>query len=156
MGFVYWNGAWMAACYAKLGKGKEAIDTLYNMINSPNRFSRSFLNRAPIFQIEGSIGMANAVTEMLMFSDEERIILLPALPEDFKNGNFKGLVARGGFEIDLEWKDGKAVAASVTARTDSTCRIKAEGLTSVNAEFTNENGFIVFEAKKGETYTLSF
>ena len=100
--------------------------------------------------------MANAVAEILMFSDEERIILLPALPADFKNGNFKGLVARGGFVIDLEWKDGKAVAATVTARADSTCRIKAAGLTGVNTEFTNENGFIVFEVKKGETYTLSF
>lgn len=156
MGFVYWNGAWLACCYAKLREAELAISALYYILRSPDRFSRSFLNRAPVFQIEGSFGMANAVTEMLMFSDEEKIILLPALPDDLASGSFKGFVARGGFEIDLEWENKRAKNASITARANSVCRIKAEGLSGVDTDFLVEDGFIVFSAEKGKKYTLKF
>lgn len=155
-GFSYWNGAWLASCYSKLKKGDKALAALYAIVNDKGRLSNSLLVRAPIFQIDASFGIAAAVVEMLLYSDEEYVEILPALPTDLEDGSFKGLCARGGFEIDAQWKRGKLISASVTARFDNVCRIKAEGISGVDAEYKLDGKLLVFNAKKGEKYQLSF
>jgi len=155
-GFAGWNGAWLSCCYSRLRDGELALGSIYDMLATPGAFSGSMLSRYPIYQIDGNMGAGAAVVEMLLFSNEEQIILLPALPTDIPKGFFKGLCARGGFIIDAAWENGKLKEASITARADNVCRIKAEGLLGVNCEFEWDGDYLVFNSEKGEKYELNF
>ena len=64
---------------------------------------------------------------MLVQSDEASITLLPALPKEWKDGSVKGLCARGGFVIDMEWKDGKITAVRITSRKGGKTRVDFNG-----------------------------
>lgn len=154
-GFRGWNGAWLSCCYSKLRKAENALDAIYYIMREKTALTNSLLNRFPVYQIDGNFGLAAAVTEMLLFSDEDRIILLPALPKDLKDGSFNGLVARGGFIIDVKWENGKIISASLKSRGNRICRIKAEGISGVDADFKIEDGYIVFEAEKNKSYNFS-
>jgi alpha-L-fucosidase 2 len=156
VGFYGWNGAWRSACYSRLGYGNEALDALYTMLRTPGAISNTFLSRYPVFQIEGSFGAAAAVAEMLLRSDEERIFLLPALPDRIKDGSYSGLCARGGFSIDAQWKDGKLTNATILSKAGNKCKIKADGLISVDTEYIAVDGFIEFNTEAGKTYNLKF
>jgi alpha-L-fucosidase 2 len=78
----------------------------------------------PPFQIDGNFGCAAGIAEMLMQSYDASIYVLPALPDRWKDGEVKGLVARGGFELDLMWKDGKIDKLRIYSRLGGNCRIR--------------------------------
>jgi len=79
----------------------------------------------PPFQIDGNFAGTAGVIEMLLQSQNNEIHLLPALPDAWKDGDIKGIVARGNFVVDINWKDGRMQYAKVVSRNGGQCTIRS-------------------------------
>lgn len=111
-----------------------------------------YAKRKP-FQIDANMGFTSAVYEMLMFSRSDEIKILPALPSKFKKGSIKGLVARGGFKVDIVWDEH---IAKVTIKSCGGTKTKLKILGGyINNSYKEIDGYIPIEIK-GEPVVLKF
>ncbi len=123
-----WGIGWRLNLWARLHDGEHAYSIL-TMLLRPERTYPNMFDAHPPFQIDGNFGGVSGIGEMLLQSCAGEIELLPALPKAWPSGSARGLRARGGFALDIEWKDHKLVNATVHALVGGPCRLRYGAIT---------------------------
>lgn len=125
-----WGMNMLAGYYARMGKPQEAYqiirDTFRRLVkpNMASVMSDETSMWCGTWELDGNTGMTSAMAEMLLQSFGEEVILLPALPAEWKNGEIKGLYIKGGHQVRLAWKDGMPVCLEILPAADSELNVR--------------------------------
>ena len=122
-GHTGWSRAWTACLFARLGRAEDAWQHLNHLITDFATDSLLDLHPPRIFQIDGNLGGAAAVIEMLLQSYRGELHLLPALPAAWPEGSVSGLRARGGVTVAMAWRGGELVEATLQGRIAGPCTV---------------------------------
>lgn len=149
-----WSMAWKINFWARLHDGEHALQ-LFKQLVKPvaggdeikmsgggGTYSNLFCGHPP-FQIDGNFGGTAGLAEMLLQSNDEEIELLPALPAAWHTGTIKGLCARNGFDVNIEWKNGQLVSCSLLSKAGNDVTLLYKGKT------------IRLKTVKGKTYRFA-
>lgn len=141
-GATGWSMGWKLNQWARLHDGNHAYKLYGNLLKN-GTLDNLWDTHAP-FQIDGNFGGTAGVTEMLLQSHMGFLHLLPALPDAWKEGSVEGLRARGNFLVNLTWRGGKLVQATVVSQSGEPCKVHYDGKT------------LNFNTQRGKSYTITY
>jgi alpha-L-fucosidase 2 len=148
-----WSLAWKVNFWARLGDGDHAYKMLKTLLQPTRAAETDYHNKGgtydnlfcahPPFQMDGNMGGTAGIAEMLIQSHSDRISLLPALPSAWPDGKVNGLCARGGFKVDMEWKEGVLVRTVIHSDRGFPLKLKYKSYS------------IEMDTKAGESYLFN-
>jgi alpha-L-fucosidase 2 len=156
-----WSKAWKINFWARLLDGNHAY-LMYQELLKGSTLNNLFDTHPP-FQIDGNFGATSGIAEMFLQSHLTEIQLLPALPDAWKKGSIKGLVARGNFVVDMTWNANKLARAIILSKAGGTCVLRTlvpvtvKGIKASTAPvaFYNQTHYVTtFIAVKGKSYEI--
>ena len=167
-----WSTGWRIGLYARLNKAESAYERYRLLLNLTRALNTkvkargvtggtypNMLDSHPPFQIDANFAAPAGVAELLLQSQFGSIDLLPALPKAWSEGSFRGLRARGAFEVDLKWQNGKVQKGSILSLAGGKCTLRSRTpfkVKGVNAELKKEGDWYVaeFATTKGKRYEV--
>jgi alpha-L-fucosidase 2 len=154
-----WSLAWKLNIRARLLEAENAYTHLTQLIG-PGRTAPNMFDLHPPFQIDGNFGGVSGITEMLMQSHSGEVALLPTLPGAFATGAIRGMRARGGFELEFSWADGKLSKAKIRSLLGNRLRLRTGTQVDVTSSagpvaFARpEDGVVEFRTRAGVDYLI--
>ena len=152
-----WSASHRLLCYARLGDGESCYRILKRFMQ--DYVKENLWTQHPPFQIDGSFGITVGMAEMLLQSHSGYVRLLPAIPEEWRDGEFKGLVARGNFVVDCSYTSGIPNEVTVTARVGGRLHLKGaiSGMTlhTDSGDTPIEKDEIILDTFVGETVRIT-
>lgn len=169
-----WSLAWKINLWARLFDGDHAYKLLRNLLKVVEEQQENYSNGGgsypnlfcahPPFQIDGNFGSLAGMTEMLVQSHAGELHLLPALPQAWSNGEARGLCARGGFEVGIQWERGSLSSATIKSKLGNKCvlrthcPVKVAKVKTNSVKQTSPYGtyyVTTFETRRGTSYQIS-
>jgi alpha-L-fucosidase 2 len=166
-----WSLAWKVNFWARLLDGNHAYELFKKLLRLTRENATNYregggvypnlFDAHPPFQIDGNFGGTAGVTEMLMQSQHNEIFLLPALPDAWSSGSVTGLLARGGFVVDISWNHHRIIKSVVTSRHGQVCHLRSMDPVYLKEEkiFSKKSGVgyeLEFPTTTGKTYQLEY
>jgi alpha-L-fucosidase 2 len=155
-----WARAWKVALWARLREGNHADAILKGYFRDESN-PQFFGNHGFPVQVDGTLGSAAGISEMLVQSNDGVVELLPALPDEWSSGSFDGVCTRGAFEWGMRWTGGRITQATVRSKQGLLCRLQAHGEVVVRRSGVLvrvrkiEGGAVEFPTVNGGVYEIN-
>lgn len=154
-----WSRAWKVCLWTRMKDGNHALKILKGYYKDESHV-QLLSGRGKVMQIDGTMGVAAGIAEMLIQSHDERIALLPALPDEWTEGEVKGMRTRGAFQINMKWMKNKVTNLEILSTEGGVCKIESKVKMTIYNKGkkvkikSNADGTIEFNSVKNEVYTF--